>query len=145
FTYKSEDKDEFTEHGDIWEALNAGFQVTLDDRGMILDIWDPATGDTLNFYGFKIGTRSDPYPSDNNITNLKAQYEKLLKEIAELRREARQTRGAAKSKIHSSIASKLREYGTILFQYGRLIRRRRRNNKNEERKRIKGPKPVETE
>ncbi|MBA7542170.1 hypothetical protein ES705_34489 [subsurface metagenome] len=145
YTNTSDDADMYDPEHWHMVFIQLGYQVTTDSLGNTIDIWDPATGKIYNADHQEIGTRSDPYPSDNNITNLKAQYEKLLKEIAGLRREAKQTRGAAKAKMHSSIASKLREYGTILFQYGRLIGRRRRSNKNEDRKRTKGPKPVKSE
>lgn len=143
-TYMPEDKDKFSEGTDAWNALNAGYQVTVDERYNIIDIWDPATGDVIDVFGNRYSSRKDPYPSDINIALVKAKWQALLEEIAALRSEARTVRGATRSKMHSSILAKQREYGIALFLYGRLIRRRRSYNKTEQHKQTKSQTPVET-
>jgi len=55
-TYYPKDKDQFLEGTDIWEALNAGREVTLDERGFIRMIWDPITKKTYDVLGNETGT-----------------------------------------------------------------------------------------
>ncbi|GAH27420.1 unnamed protein product, partial [marine sediment metagenome] len=89
------------------------------------------------------GERLDPFPSDNNIQKAKDLYMKLLKEIAALRAEIKTVKGDLKEKMSVSIASKLREYGEAVFEYGRLKNRRRRINVRELRKRMHATVPYE--
>lgn len=38
--YGPAQRDHWVEHGDAWCALNAGYNIELDRRGTLLDIWD---------------------------------------------------------------------------------------------------------
>jgi len=60
-TYLPEDKNLFGEGSDIWEALNAGREVTIDRNGFIVDIWDPVSKNTYDLLGNVIGTRDTAY------------------------------------------------------------------------------------
>ncbi|MDI6733585.1 MAG: hypothetical protein QME51_06755 [Planctomycetota bacterium] len=51
----------FGEGSDAYEALKRGRQVTLDDRGYIVDVWDPATGKLYDVLGNEIGSRDKQY------------------------------------------------------------------------------------
>lgn len=125
-TYKPADKDNFSEGSDAWEALNAGRDVTLDDRGTILDIFDPATGKQYDVLGNEIGTRTDPYPSDNNMGDIKAEARALEVQINALRRQLRTEKGAARAATNAALMGLLRERGRALWLYGRLLGRKRR-------------------
>jgi len=106
--------------------INQGYHVTVDSHGDTLDIWDPATGDIYDSDGNKIGTRTDPYPSDNNMSNLKAEVKELGDRITALRRQLRTERGYVKSATNTKILLLLRERGQKLWQWGRLLNRKRR-------------------
>ncbi|MBA7649950.1 hypothetical protein ES703_57749 [subsurface metagenome] len=125
-TYRPADKDKFHVDSDAWLALNAGRDVTVDDRGVIIDIWDPATGKQYDILGNEIGTRTDPYPSDNNLGDIKAEARALEARINALRRQMRDEKGAAKAATNAKIMALLRERGRALWLYGRLLGRKRR-------------------
>jgi len=60
-TFYPSQKDLFVKGGDAWEALNAGWQVTLDKTGNIIDVWDPVTKKTYDVLGNEITDRETSY------------------------------------------------------------------------------------
>jgi len=47
----------FPEGGDAWEALNAGREIILDSKSMIVDIWDSVTKNVYDVFGNITGHR----------------------------------------------------------------------------------------
>lgn len=141
----AEGKDAFGEGGDEWEALNAGRQVTQDDHGWIIDVWDPITGKLYDILGNEIGTRADPFPSDNNIAILLEACKALNREIHLLRAISRSKYISSSQKLEMSgqIMALLRKRGEKLWLCGRLKRRKTLIDKKYLRKRT-GAVPVET-
>lgn len=127
-TYKRDDVGQFERGSDARNALeiNDNMQITLDDKGYLIDIWDSVTGDLYDALGNKIGTRKDPYPSDNNIGNLHGEIEDINEEIRRLRAIRAALPKAARAAITAQIAALNAKRGHILWQWGRLMERKRR-------------------
>lgn len=140
-TFFMGDIDKFPEGTDAWNALNAGYEVTVDERYNIIDIWHRESGRLFDVNGNEIGTRLDPYPSDVNIEDTRRQYKKLFAEIIELRRAASKERGEDKIRLQSMITAKLRKFGSLVWLYGRLLGRKRRRDKRYENRRSKSVTP----
>jgi hypothetical protein len=127
-TFYPDQRDEFAEGGDAWLLLNDGLQVTLDRRGMIIDVFDPFTGKKYDALGTEIGTRTDPFPSVNAIDALWKRCKALSRQIALLRAAIRALRGAIsvqRTLMSTGLLALLRLRGQLLWQYGRLKRRKK--------------------
>lgn len=118
--------------------LREGRHVTIDDKGNVLDIWDPKTGIQYDADHNEIGTRTDPYPSDNNISGLKTQIDLMNDQIRALRAQRSALPKAARAALTAQIALLSAQRGHVLWRWGRLIGRRRRMNQAYDRKRTEG-------
>ena len=118
--------------------LREGRHVTVDNNGDILDIWDPETGIKYDADHNEIGTRSDPYPSDNNISSLVAAITQINAQIAALRAARAVLPKAARGALTAQIADLSAQRGHILYKWGRLQQRRRRMNKAYDAKQTEG-------
>lgn len=118
--------------------LQEGRHVTVNDKGDILDIWDPKTGKQYDADHNEIGTRTDPYPSDNNMEGLKGQIDLINAQIRALRAARAGLRGAARYALSGQISALSAQRGHVLFQWGRLLGRRRRMDQAYDRKRTEG-------
>ncbi len=138
-TYTLKDLDEFTEGGDMYHALTISpdMKVTLDDDGFIIDIWDSKTGKLYDIHGGDQGTRSDPYPSDNNIGNLASAIAQINAQMTALRALRAVLPKAARGALTAQIAALSAKRGRLLFQWGRLQHRRRRMNEAYNKKQTK--------
>jgi len=134
-TYKPDQKDQFAEGSDAWEALNAGREVTLDSRGNIISIWDREKGIDYDIFGRELGTRTDPYPSDTNISELKDTLAGFDAQIAALRASKRGQPRAVRIAIQAKINAILKRRGPVLWQLGRVTARRKKMNENSDAKR----------
>jgi hypothetical protein len=74
-TFYKKDLREFVEGGDAWVAINAGYEVTIDRTGLIIDVWDPVTKATYDQLGGKITDRETAY-SRTPITPKVEPYQK---------------------------------------------------------------------
>jgi len=138
-TYTLKDLGEFAEGGDMHNALTQSpdMQVTLDDKGFITDIWDSKTGKLYDIHGGDQGTRSDPYPSDNNIGDLVSAIAEINAQITALRAIRAALPKAARGALTAQIAALSAKRGHILYQWGRLQHRRRRMNEAYNKKQTK--------
>ncbi len=138
-TYTLKDLDEFAEGGDMYHALTISpdMKVTLDDDGWIIDIWDSKTGKKYNILGFEIGTRIDPYPSDNNIGDVASAIAKINAQMTALRALRAVLPKAARGALTAQIALLSAKRGHLLYRMGRLQNRRRRMNEAYNKKQTK--------
>ncbi len=138
-TYTLKDLGEFTEGGDMYHALTRSpdMKVTLDDEGWIIDIWDSKTGKLYDIHGGDQGTRTDPYPSDNNIAGLKSQIDEINAQIRALRAARAALPKGARAALTAQISALSAKRGHVLYQWGRLQHRRRRMNEAYNKKQTK--------
>lgn len=141
-TYTHADLGDWPEGGDMWEALarSPDMQVTLDDRGFIIDIWDSKTGKLYDMHGGDLGTRTDPYPSDNNIGLLYGEIQSINEQIRSLRAQRSALRGAARYAFTALIATLSAKRGHLLWKWGRLKNRKRRMDEAYHKRKTKGTK-----
>lgn len=139
-TYKPKDMGIFEEGTDMWQALaiSPDMEVTLDDRGSMMDIWDSKTGTLYNRFGYVIGTRINPYPSDNNLGELKARSRVLTQGINVSKRTWYKERGRARVAAFKKLQALQRELRLKLYLYGKLQTRRRSMDEAYQRKITKG-------
>ncbi|MDI6733304.1 MAG: hypothetical protein QME51_05495 [Planctomycetota bacterium] len=76
----------FGEGSDAYEALKRGRQVTLDDRGSIVDVWDPTTKKLYDVLGNEIGSRDKEYEL-GKMPEYRKQRTRTPKEHRERRRK----------------------------------------------------------
>jgi len=129
-SYRPEDKGQFLEGSDAWEALNAGREVTIGSDGSILDIWDRESGDTYDVLGQVIGKRTDPYPSQSNIDLITNQITEINAQIAALRAARSALKGAARAALTARISALCSQRGALLWRKGRMMRRARLANES---------------
>lgn len=135
YTNKANDKDMYDPEHWVRGFLEEGYHVTINDKGDVLDIWNPVTGELVNDNMETIGTRSDPYPSDNNISGLMDEVMVINTAITAARAARSALRGAARRALTDLISKLSAKRGHVLWRYGRLIGRRRRMNQAYDRKR----------
>lgn len=142
-TYVHRNHDEVQPGSDLWEALTRSpdMQVTLNSQGFIIDIWDSKTHIRFNIHGGILSMRADPFPSDTNIASIKAKYEALQREIHALRKAWRMQSGSTREVSSVKIKTMRREYGQLVWLYGRLVGRKRRRDRRYLRKKTKSTTP----
>lgn len=88
--YFPADKDYFPEGSDAWECLNAGCEITVNENGKIVDVWDPKTKEFFSSaadaaFGVSAGTRETSYempPEKKAIEDMtKEELEVEIKEL----------------------------------------------------------------
>ena len=119
--YFPADKGKFYKDSDAWSALNAGYEITINPDGSIVDVWNPQTNEILDVFGNVIGIRATTYPLppsvavesmafamlEKNRDRLKGEISQETKQLGVLRnnisgkkRALRQTQSQIKVRQH---------------------------------------------